>query len=176
VHLAAERQRDAVSNQFALERNAPGTDVRVARAIPHVPHWNAGIPAFITRSEPEIRCGHGAHDSARGKRWPLPGRLEGVPTPKTPAQLDAEIAEALATGAGLEKKLTAKRAKGFRDSGNYELRDEAGVLVALMFRDPENREWYEEYLPGVPQIHFVARWRGGTQAEAIANITKRRRR
>lgn len=96
--------------------------------------------------------------------------------PKTPAQLDREIAEALASrpaSASLEKKLTAKRAKDFRDSGNYEVRDESGALVALMFRDPENREWYEDSLPGQPQTHFTDRWRGLTQAEALANIARR---
>ena len=97
---------------------------------------------------------------------------------KTPAQLDREIAEALAVrqpaaGAVLEKKLTAKRAKDFRDSGNYEVRDETGALAALMYRDPESREWYEESLPGVPQTHYIDRWRGGTQAEALANIARR---
>jgi hypothetical protein len=96
---------------------------------------------------------------------------------KSPAQLDAEIADALAAsppaGAGFEK-LTAKRARDFRDSGNYEVRDASGALVALLFRDPENREWYEDSLPGQPQTHYTQRWRGGTQAEAIANIAKRR--
>ena len=91
-------------------------------------------------------------------------------TAKTPALLDREIAAALA------KKLTAKRAKDFRDSGNYEVRDEIGALVTLMFRDPESREWYEESLPGVPQTHYTERWRGSTQAEALANIAKRHRR
>jgi hypothetical protein len=89
--------------------------------------------------------------------------------PKTAAQLDAEIAEVLA------KKLTAKRAKDFRDSGNYEVRDATGTLVALLFRDPENREWYEEGLPGTPQKHYVTEsWLGSTQAEAIERLAKRR--
>ena len=93
---------------------------------------------------------------------------------KTPAaQLDREIAEAIA-GAAVEKKLTAKRAKDFRESGNYEVRDETGAIVALMFRDPESREWYEESLPGTPQTHFVDRWRGFTQADALAAIARRR--
>ena len=97
---------------------------------------------------------------------------------KLPAQLDREIAEALAArqpaaGAVLEKKLTVKRAKDFRDSGNYEVRDETGALVALMFRDPESRKWYEDSLPGAPQTHYTERWRGSTQAEARARIAKR---
>ena len=93
---------------------------------------------------------------------------------KTATQLDREIAEALASGTTVEKKLTVKRAKDFRDSGNYEVRDETGALVALMFRDPESREWYEESLPGVPQTHYTDRWRGFTQADALATIAKRR--
>lgn len=97
---------------------------------------------------------------------------------KTPSQLDREIAEALAprqpaVGAVLEKKLTAKRAKDFRDSHNYEVRDETGTLVALLFRDPESREWYEDQLPGTPQTHYTERWRGSTQAEALATIARR---
>ena len=99
---------------------------------------------------------------------------------KTSAQLNREIAEALAArqaaGAILEKKLTVKRAKDFRDSGNYEVHDETGVLVALMYRDPESREWYEDQLPGTQQVHFSELWRGGTQAEALANISRRHRR
>jgi len=97
---------------------------------------------------------------------------------KTAAQLDREIAETLTAQptTGIEKKLTAKRAKDFRDSGNYEVRDETGALVALMFRDPESREWYEESLPGVPQTHYTDRWRGFTQADALAAIAKRRKR
>ncbi len=96
-----------------------------------------------------------------------------MPKPKTSAQLDREIAEALATppaGAGL----TSKRAKDFRDSGNYEVRDKSGTLVALLFRDPESREWYEDNLPGMPQTHYTDRWRGFTQADALAAITRRR--
>lgn len=99
--------------------------------------------------------------------------------PKTPSQLDREIARALAgpvAGALPERKLTAKRTKDFRDSGNYEVRDETGALVALIYRDPENHEWYEDSLPGRPQTHYIERWRGGTQAEALANITRRLRR
>lgn len=94
--------------------------------------------------------------------------------PKTRAQLDREIAGALASrpSAG-NLVLAAKRAKDFRDSGNYEVRDETGTLVALMFRDPESRAWYEESLPGEAQIHYIERWRGGTQAEALASITRR---
>jgi hypothetical protein len=98
---------------------------------------------------------------------------------KTTAQLDAEIAAALATPKhemASVPKLTAKRAKDFRDSGNYEVRDESGALVALLYRDPESREWYEESLPGVPQTHYIERWRGLTQAEALASITRRRSR
>ena len=100
---------------------------------------------------------------------------------KTTAQLDAEIAEVLtarrpaAEGEAVAKKLTAKRAKDFRDTGNYEVRDESGALVALMFRDPESREWYEESLPGAPQTHYTDRWRGFTQADALATIAKRRK-
>ena len=96
--------------------------------------------------------------------------------PKTTAQLDREIAEALAApapAASSAPKLTAKRAKDFRDSHTYEVRDESGTLVALMFRDPESRDWYKEELPGEPQTHYIDRWRGGTQAEALANITRR---
>ncbi len=94
---------------------------------------------------------------------------------KSPTQLDHEIAEALAGGtAPASGKLTAKRAKDFRDSGNYEVRDATGTLVALMFRDPESREWYEENLPGVPMTHYIDRWRGFTQADALAAITRRR--
>lgn len=92
---------------------------------------------------------------------------------KTATQLDREIAEALARGTTVEKKLTAKRAKDFRDSGNYEVRDETGALVALLFRDPESREWYEDQLPGSPQTHYTERWRGSSQAEALASITRR---
>lgn len=95
--------------------------------------------------------------------------------PKTAAQLDAEIAEALA-GPTVEKKLTAKRAKDFRDSGNYEVRDETGAIVALLFRDPESREWYEDQMPGSPQTHYTERWRGFTQADALATIARRLRR
>ncbi len=68
-----------------------------------------------------------------------------------------------------------KRAKDFRDSGLYEVRDEAATVIALMFRDPESREWYEDSLPGTPQTHYTERWRGSTQAEALANIARRRR-
>ncbi|MCJ7598226.1 MAG: hypothetical protein MUO41_06310 [Methyloceanibacter sp.] len=102
-----------------------------------------------------------------------------APVKKTHAQLDAEIAAALAAPkheAASAPKLTAKRAKDFRDSGNYEVRDESGALITLMFRDPESREWYEESLPGIPQTHYTERWRGLTQAEALASIAKRRRR
>lgn len=72
------------------------------------------------------------------------------------------------------RKLTARRAKDFRDSGNYEVRDESGTVVTLIYRDPERREWYEENLPGTPQTHFIDRWRGSTQAEALAAIARRR--
>ena len=99
-----------------------------------------------------------------------------VPTPKTPAELDREIAEALASRpapvASSAPKLTAKRAKDFRDSHTYEVRDDFGTLVALMFRDPESRDWYEEELPGMPQTHYIDRWCGGTQAEALVSITR----
>ena len=99
---------------------------------------------------------------------------------KTSAQLDREIAEVLAAqpaaGAVLEKKLTAKRAKDFRDSHNYEVRDETGTLVALLFRDPESREWYEDQLPGSQQTHYTDRWRGFSQADALATIVRRRAR
>jgi len=103
-------------------------------------------------------------------------------TRKTPpAQLDREIAAALARTSepvqaatpSVPKKITAKRAKDFRDSGNYEVRDETGALVALLFRDPESREWYEDQLPGSPQTHYTERWRGSSQAEALASITRR---
>ena len=98
---------------------------------------------------------------------------------KPPAQLDREIAEALgarppAASAVVEKKLTAKRAKDFRDSGNYEVRDETGALVALLYRDPESREWYEDQLPGSKQQHFTELWRGFSQADALATIARRR--
>ena len=91
---------------------------------------------------------------------------------KTSTQLDREIAETLASST--PKKLTAKRAKDFRDSGNYEVRDESGTLVALLFRDPESREWYEDSVPGMPQTHYTERWRGLTQADALAAIARRR--
>lgn len=94
--------------------------------------------------------------------------------PKTPAQLNRELAQALAGGTTVEKKLAVKRAKDFRDSGNYEARDESGALVALLFRDPENREWYEDSLPGMPQTHYTDRWRGLTQSDALAAIARRR--
>lgn len=97
-----------------------------------------------------------------------------MPKPKTAAQLDREIAETLAGGTTVEKKLTVKRAKDFRSSGNYEVRDESSALVTLLFRDPESREWYEESLPGLPQTHYTDRWRGFTQADAVASITRRR--
>jgi hypothetical protein len=89
---------------------------------------------------------------------------------KTSTQLNSEISEALAAS----RLLTAKRAKDFRETGTYELRDASGAVVAMMFRDPESRWWYEENMPGVPQTHYSERWRGFTQAEAIANISKRR--
>ena len=105
---------------------------------------------------------------------------------KTASELDREIAQALGEKGKIwapEKpapmssaKITAKRAKDFRDSGNYEVRDEAGTLVALMFRDPESREWYEDSLPGAPQTHYTDRWRGFTQADALAAIARRRAR
>jgi len=76
---------------------------------------------------------------------------------------------------GTPETLTVKRAKDFRDSHNYEVRDEAGALVALLFRDPESREWYEDQMPGQPQTHYTERWRGSTQAEAAAAIARRRR-
>jgi hypothetical protein len=91
--------------------------------------------------------------------------------PKTPAQLDREIAETLAS---TPPKLTAKRAKDFRDSGNYEVRDTAGTLVALLYRDPESHSWYEDHMPGMPQTHYIDRWRGHTQADALAAIARRR--
>lgn len=107
-------------------------------------------------------------------------RLEGVP--KTSAELDRDIAEALASpapasGSSLEK-LTVKRAKDFRDSHNYEVRDETGAVVALMYRDPESREWYEDPgSPGVkPHQHHTELWRGFTQADALATIARRRKR
>lgn len=96
---------------------------------------------------------------------------------KTPAQLDREIAEALSpgpTGGVLERKLSAKRAKDFRDSGNYEVRDETGELVALMYRDPESRWWYEDSLPGMPQAHYSERSLGFTQVDALATLARRR--
>ncbi len=70
-------------------------------------------------------------------------------------------------------KLTAKRAKDFATSGNYEVRDESGTVVALLFRDPGNREWYEESMPGARQTHYTERWLGATQAEAIERLTSR---
>ena len=112
---------------------------------------------------------------------------------KTASELDREIAQALGEKGKIwapEKpavakstmkavtsssaKLTSKRAKDFRDSGNYEVRDESGALVALLFRDPESREWYEDSLPGAPQTHYTDRWRGFTQADALATIARRR--
>ena len=100
---------------------------------------------------------------------------------KSSERLDREIAEALAEpqpaqATSSSAKITAKRAKDFRDSGNYEVRDEAGALVALLFRDPESREWYEDSLPGAPQTHYTDRWRGFTQADALAAIARRRAR
>lgn len=94
------------------------------------------------------------------------------------AQLDADIAAALARGTGNADSLTltAKRAKTFRDDGLYDVLDGAGALVTKMFRDPHNREWYEENMPGRPQTHYVERWLGSTQAEALDRITKRRNR
>lgn len=112
---------------------------------------------------------------------------------KTPGQLDREIAESLGSlpwaemsltdgnssmgiGSVSGGRLTAKRAKDFRDSGNYEVRDESGAFVALLYRDPERREWYEDSLPGDPQTHYVDRWRGFTQADALESIARRRKR
>ena len=86
--------------------------------------------------------------------------------PKSAAQLDREIAETLAT-----PTLTAKRAKDFRDSGNYEVRDESGTLVALLYRDPESREWYEDQLPGSQQGASV----GHGDHHSIARIARTRR-
>ena len=105
-----------------------------------------------------------------GMRKPMPK--------KTHAQLDAEIAGVLAGSPAAKApssavKLTVKRSKDFRDEGTYDVRDETGALVALLFRDPESREWYEAELPGTPQIHYVERWRGGTQAEALESVTRR---
>ncbi len=122
---------------------------------------------------------------------------------KSPAQLQREIDEVLtkgsreahrtrlraappqshATMAGLAapvssasaERLTAKRAKNFSDSHNYEVRDASGTLIALLFRDPESREWYEDQMPGQPQTHYTDRWRGFTQADAMATIARRRR-
>lgn len=91
------------------------------------------------------------------------------------AQLDRDIAEVLAgVHPAVEKTLTVKRAKDFRDSGNYEVRDESGTVSALLFRDPDSREWYEDSLPGMPQTHYTERWRGLTQADALAVIARRR--
>jgi hypothetical protein len=102
--------------------------------------------------------------------------------PKTAAELDRDIAEALAAApaSGLKKylrthKLTVKRAKDFRDSGHYEVRDESGALVALLFRTA-GRDWYEATLPGEPQTLYTERWRGSTLAEALSSIARRPRR
>lgn len=70
--------------------------------------------------------------------------------------------------------LTARRAKDFRDNHNYEVVDATGTVIALMFRDPESRDWYEDQMPGEPQVHYVERWRGFTKDEALDNIAKRR--
>lgn len=70
--------------------------------------------------------------------------------------------------------LTARRAKDFRDNGTYEVLDSAGTIVALMFRDPESRDWYEDQMPGEKQIHYSERWRGFTKDEALDSIARRR--
>jgi len=94
---------------------------------------------------------------------------------RTEERIKREIEEILASrGVVTEERLTAKRVKDFRDSGLYELRDASGAVVAMIFRDPGSRDWYEENLPGAQQTHFTERWRGSSQAEAIASILRRR--
>jgi ActR/RegA family two-component response regulator len=96
-----------------------------------------------------------------------------VEKPATVPEIQAAIDRPAPRQNPRAKALTATRAKDFRNSGIYELRDESGVVVAKVFRDPESREWYEESMPGAPQTHYTERWRGSTQAEAIASITRR---
>ncbi len=69
--------------------------------------------------------------------------------------------------------LVAKRSATFRDDGLYDVFDESGKLVGQLFRDPHDREWYEENLPGQPQTHYIDRWRGSTQVEALERLARR---
>lgn len=69
-------------------------------------------------------------------------------------------------------RLTAKRSSTFRDDGIYNVFD-GETLIAKLFRSPDDREWYEESLPGQPQTHYTDRWRGSSQAEALARIEAR---
>jgi hypothetical protein len=103
-----------------------------------------------------------------------------MPERRDPARLDREILEIVSppqpeASGPPGRELTARRAGDFRDSGNYEVRDETGDVIALIYRDPESRGWYEESRPGAPQTHYTERWRGSTQAEALASIARRRR-
>lgn len=88
-------------------------------------------------------------------------------------QWEREISGVLGASGTVPGGLTVKRAPDFRDSGLYDLRDAAGVVVARVFRDPGDRGWYEEDLPDAPQTHYAERWRGSTRAEAVASIARR---
>ncbi len=68
--------------------------------------------------------------------------------------------------------LTARRASDFRESGNYVVIDATGQQVAVIYRDPESREWYEE---GTGK-HFSECWLGSTKEEALATLAGVKRR
>ena len=72
---------------------------------------------------------------------------------------------------GLVRKnpsLKISRAADFGVSGNYDVRREDGSLVTQIFRDPENRQWYE-----VGPGHYTEHWLGDSQKEAVERIASR---
>lgn len=65
--------------------------------------------------------------------------------------------------------LTAKRAPDFSYTGDYYVTDETGTRVAVIYRDPESRDWYRMDAPG----HYSVNWLGSTKAEALATLARK---
>ena len=63
-----------------------------------------------------------------------------------------------------ETKLTARRAADFATSGSYTVETAAGTRV--IYRDPENREWYEQR--GTER--WTTCWLGSTKVEALTKL------
>lgn len=70
---------------------------------------------------------------------------------------------------------TTRRAADFKDTGNYEVISESGEVVALIFRDPDDREWYRAMWPGeIDRAHSpIQHWLGSTKGEAIERLASR---